>query len=344
MGRTEIAYTLPHQVGIALPIQEELTGPDLVQLAVLAEDEGFDAVFAGEIAGPEVFSLLGAVAASTNRVNLATGVVSVFTRSAALTAMAFVTLESLAPGRVIAGIGVGSHVVVDTWHGRNFVDTARTLREFVEAFRTAAAGERTTYPGVRVRTSGFRVTLPLPGSIPVFIGAMTHNGLRLAGAVSDGVLLAFCPSEEVAERIAFVREGAERADRDPDAVTIAVYVNAYAGPEIGVATERMRRLILQYAVQPTHQPSFLGAFPQAPAAAKAWDAGDRTAALDLVSTDVVHRLTAVGSSAVVADRLDQLRSAGVTLPVLFPQSLRFGDAISPAETISRVGAELRRRR
>jgi hypothetical protein len=56
----------------------------------------------------------------------------------------------------------------------------------------------------------------------------------------------------------------------------------------------------------------------------------------------VLRLAPIGDAAAVAHRLEELRAAGATLPVLFPQSLRLGDAEGPAETIRAVAAALHR--
>ena len=72
-----------------MPIDDGLGVPEYLRLARAAEDSGYDSVWAGEVAGPEVFSLLGVLAASTSRVRLGTGIASVYPRSPALAAMGF---------------------------------------------------------------------------------------------------------------------------------------------------------------------------------------------------------------------------------------------------------------
>lgn len=327
-------------VGVALPVQEHLSPVQLVELVQQAEALGYGIAYTGEIAGPEVFSLLGALAMRTERIQLATGVVSVFARSPALTAMAFATLAGLAPGRVVAGLGVGSRVVVEDWHGLVFSDASTRLRESVDVIRRLLAGDKVSYEGAALRLSGFRVTVPDVEQVPLVLGAINPVGLRLAGQVADGVLLAFCPPDEVEERVSYVREGARSAGRDPDDVVVYSYVNAYAGADQDAARERMRRLVLQYAVQPTHRRAFARSFPDLRSATELWDAGDRTSALKQVSEHTVDRVCPVGTGSDIAGRIGELRARGIDVPVLFPQSLSFGDVTSPRGTIEAVAEAL----
>lgn len=327
--------------GVSLPVQEELSAPRLVGLARLAEDEGFDSVFLGEIAGVEGFATLGAMASATERVRLVTGVLSIYSRSPVLTAMGFATLSSLAPGRIAAGIGTGSHTVVEDWHGRSLTAAKQTTTEFVEIFRRVMAGERVTYEGRQLATKGFRLQIPLAGPVPVLMGSFNPTMLRLAGAIADGVILAFCPPAGMVERIAEIRRGATAAGRDPDELEIAAYVNCYAGDDVGPAMERFRRLVLQYAVLPTHRAGFVESFPRIDEATKLWGEGKRREALELVPDETVLDLCPVGDAASVIAHLERVRAAGVDLPVAFPQSLRMGDAETPAATIRALAAELR---
>lgn len=329
-------------IGVSLPIQEHLRAGDYVDLAVLAEREGMDTAFVGEIAGLEAFTALGMLAARTESIRLATGVVSIYTRSVALTAMGFASAASLAPGRIVAGLGTGSHVVVDQWHGGRLTKARQRMIEFVTILRRALRGERINHSGEAFSVRDYQLQIPPPNpDIPVLLGSFNQGMLRLAGEIADGVILAFCPVDELPDRIDHIHQGAVATGRDPDCLQIAAYVNAYAGSEPDAAMERFRRLVLQYAVQPTHRAGFVSSIPQLDRATELWNAGERRAALRLVPDDAVLRLCPIGSATDVLTRLEAVRSAGVTLPVLFPQSLQPGDADSPAGTISAVAAAAR---
>lgn len=305
----------------------------LVELAQAAEECGFGAVVAGEVAGPDVFGLLGAVAASTRSVRIGTGVIAIGVRPPALAAMGFATLASLAPGRVFAGIGVSSPTVVAGWHGRAFGPPLAVVREFVPALRTALRGARLDVEGRHVRASGFRLTLPAQAEVPVVLAAMNPRMLRLAGEIADGVFLTWCPPDEVPAKLALVHEGAERAGRDPAELLVVASFLGYGGPRPEAALERLRRYLVAYATVPTHRASFAGSVERLADVERAWRRGDRREALRLVGDEAVHRLCAVGDGEVVAERARALAAAGVDLPVVLAVAAEPGDEEGPFATV-----------
>ena len=330
-------------IGVSLPVQDELAAPDYVRLAQLAESEGYHTVFFGEIAGGEAFAVLGAMAQATRRIRLAPGVVSIYTRGPVLMGMGFASLASLAPGRVAIGLGTGSHMIVEGWNGRRLDAPLQTMRETVDLLRRIVSGERVEAAGPQVNVAPYRLQMPSPGPVPVIIGPFNPGMTRLAGEIADGVLLAWSPPEELSQRIALVHEGAERAGRDPASIEIGLYVQAYAGPRVDDALERFRRLVLEYAIRPTHRAAFVGSFPEIDRATDLWNRGDRAGALALVPDEAVHSLVPIGEAATIVDRLEEVRALGVTLPVLYAQSLDRGDPDSSAGTIAAVAAEVRQR-
>ena len=150
----------PLDVGLALPTQEGLSASDYVELARLGDEEGFHTVTVGEIAGADAFTVLGAIASTTSRIRLGSGIIAIYNRSPVLTAMSFASLESLAPGRVFAGLGTGSHRIVEDWNDRDFQAPLQTMREYVEIFRAVGRGERIDRAG----ESRERSRVPAPAS------------------------------------------------------------------------------------------------------------------------------------------------------------------------------------
>ena len=189
--------------------------------------------------------------------------------------MGFQTLASLAPGRVIAGVGVSSPTVIERWHGGTFAPPLAYVREFLPALRQALDGEKLALDGEYVRSQGFRTTLPPGPRIPVVVGAMRPTMVGLSGELADGAFLTWCPPEEAEERVELVREGARRAGRDPDELLIMASFFGYAGPELDAARERMRRYVMQYASVSTHRDSFARSIPNLAEVEAAWQAGDR---------------------------------------------------------------------
>lgn len=328
------------RLGLTMPVDDGLSAPQYLRLARAAEEHGYDSVWVGEVAGPEVFSMLGLIAASTTRIRVGSGIVGVYPRSAALAAMGFATLASAAPGRVLAGLGASSPMIVRDWHGREFTSPLATVEGYVAALRQAWAGERVVVEHPRV--AGFRAGLLPPDPPPVVLGAMNPGMLRLAGRIADGVFLTWCPPEEVAAKLALVREGERAAGRAAGTVWAAASFWGYAGDRVGEATERMRRFVLQYAMVPTHRGSFGRVFGELDRATALWQGGDRRAALALVPDEAVHRLCAIGDGAAVARRAHELHAAGVELPVVLTPGSVPGDLAGPLATIAEAARALPR--
>ena len=321
------------KLGVTIPVEEGLTLPQLIELARAAEDGGYHTVLAGEVSGPDVFALLAAVGASLTRARVGTGIVPMTTRSLPLLAMGFASLASLAPGRVLAGLGLGSRTTVEEWHGRTLPPAVAFTREFVPAFRSVLAGERVDLDGEHITIRGFRLGLPPPAPVPVMLAAMNPRMLRLAGALADAVQLTWCPPAEVPALIEKVHAGAREAGRDPGEIEVVASFFGYGGPHTDEARERYRRYVLAYSQQPTHRAAFMRSLTRLDEIDALWAAGDRAAALALVDDAALDRLVAVGADA-VAERARRLTEAGVDVPVVLPAGAEPGDYEGALATVT----------
>ena len=315
------------RLGVTLPVEDGLSAPEYVSIARTAEECGLDSVWVGEVAGPEVFSMLGLIAGATSRIGLGTGIATVYPRTAPLAAMGFATLASAAPGRVTAGLGVSSPMIVREWHGLAYDRPLATMESYVGALRAAWAGEK---------VNGFRASMLPPAPVPVVIGAMYPRMLRLAGRIADGVFVTWCPPSEVPERLAHVREGEREAGREPGSVWAMTSFWGYAGDRTDRALERLRRVVLQYAMVPTHAGSFAGVFDDLGRATALWHDGDRRGALALVPDAAVDHLCALGDGATVARRAAEFGEQGVDLALVLTPGAEPGDVDGPHATIRRT--------
>ncbi|HVJ97641.1 MAG TPA: LLM class flavin-dependent oxidoreductase, partial [Acidimicrobiia bacterium] len=108
--------------GFDLPIEQVL----------LAESLGYDSVWTAEAYGADALTPLAYLAAKTERIKLATGIVQISARTPAAAAMAFATLESLAGvGRVIAGLGLSGPQIVEGWYGEPWAKPLSRMRDYV---------------------------------------------------------------------------------------------------------------------------------------------------------------------------------------------------------------------
>lgn len=321
-------------VGITMPVEEGLTAGQLLELTEESERLGYHTALSGEVAGAEVFSLLGMAAARTSRIRLGAGVLPTFTRPAPLAAMGFATLASLAPGRIVAGFGASSPIIVDRWNGLPFTKPFTTTREYLELFGLIMAGGKVGYGGEQLTCDGFRLGIEVPGPVPVWLGAMGDRMLSLAGEVADGAFLAWCTPSEVAAKRRRVHEAARDAGRDPASIELVCSLSCYAGDHPEEARERLRRTVLAYAMVPTHRKSFTESLPRLADATEAWAAGDRRAALDLVDDSAVDATCAVGVEA-VRRRIAEYAAVGIDTVILLPKGARPGDAEGSMQTALR---------
>lgn len=273
------------RTGVAL--RDPLPWREFLHIAQTAESTGYEAVLVPEIAGREAFATHAALAVTTSVIRLGSGVVTVQARRALTTAMAAATVQELSGGRFVLGLGAGSA-------GPRPLEV---VRDYVGRLRDAWSGRPVT------GEDGREARLALePGSPPpLWLGALGDGMIRLAGEIGDGVLLNWCTPERVAAARALVAEGAERAGRDPSAVTVAVYIRASLGHEEDLAVAALREAAAQYVLLPHYRRQF------------------EAMGLGAEASEATVRAVCLLSTAAEAEaRLGEYRGAGADLPVVYP--------------------------
>jgi alkanesulfonate monooxygenase SsuD/methylene tetrahydromethanopterin reductase-like flavin-dependent oxidoreductase (luciferase family) len=127
------------------------------------------------------------IAARTTSIRIGSGVTGMYARPPALTAMGFATLASCAPGRIIAGLGTSSPIIVEGWYGTPFVNPVGTAGEFIAVLRQALTGLTVSFAGRRLRSDGFRATMIPPSPVPVLLAAMNDGSAHAAPASPRGL-------------------------------------------------------------------------------------------------------------------------------------------------------------
>src|SRR6266576_2439242 len=178
---------------VALYLQDAHPIRDGMRYAQIAESNGFEAVWQAESRlVREATVPMAAFAAVTDRIKVGSGVVNNWTRNVGLLAATFSTLDDLAPGRVILGIGawwdpLARKVGIHRHH------ELRAMRETVEASRRLLAMERVSYTGDFVHLDDVEIDIVhgdrSPKQVPIYIGATGMKMMALAGEIGDGVVL-----------------------------------------------------------------------------------------------------------------------------------------------------------
>jgi F420-dependent oxidoreductase-like protein len=227
------------------------------QLALVREAEslGFHSVWAAEAYGSDTATVLGWLAAQTERIKIGSAIFQMPGRSPAMTAMTAATLDVLSDGRMLLGIGSSGPQVAEGWHGERFGRQIQRTREYVAIVRKALARERLEFEGETY-------TLPLPDGpgkalkltiapvqerIPIYLAAIGPNNTRLTGEIADGWMPFMLSPEHLTELREPLEEGARRAGRTFDSsFDIAPNVNVCMDDDIDRARDVLRPFLALY--------------------------------------------------------------------------------------------------
>ncbi len=227
------------RVGIHVPQLGRAVSPGLLlEIAVLAEELGFaDLWFSDHVAipasssmpsfFPEPVALMAAVATHTETIRLGTSVLVPAYRNPMHLAKQWGTLDWLAPGRTILGVGAGWLASEFAACGVDFADRGRRLDDYVRGWRalwsgdTSADGEFFAFRDVAMK--------PRPSApVPIWVGGSSPGALRRAGWC-DGWHGTWAPVEVFARGLATVRRHAADSGRDPTAVTASMHMEVRVG-------------------------------------------------------------------------------------------------------------------
>jgi coenzyme F420-dependent glucose-6-phosphate dehydrogenase len=216
---------------------EQFAARPLLEFAVAAEGYGFDSVVVSDhfqpwkhTDGHAPFSLswLAALGERTSRIKLGTSVLTpTFRYHPSIVAQAMGTLASLYPGRILLGVGTGESLnevapLGIEWPA--FQERLDRLREAIELMRLLWTEDRVTYSGKYFQTRSATVYERPEAPPPLYIAATGAVAARLAGRVADGFICTSGKPVELYEKtlLPAVREGAEKAGRDPAQIELMI--------------------------------------------------------------------------------------------------------------------------
>ena len=194
--------------------------------AVQAEHLGYDSIWITDhFNNRNVYVSLAVIANYTERIKIGPGVTNPYLIHPVMTAQSVASLNEVAPGRVICGIGAGDRTTLDMV-GTEMKAPLRTVKEAVEIIRRQVNREKGEYAGDKFTTSaGARFNFRVGNSVPIYIGAQGPKMLRLAGSMGDGALINASHPDDIERAVAQIRRGAERAGRSMDEIDVAAYTS-----------------------------------------------------------------------------------------------------------------------
>jgi F420-dependent oxidoreductase-like protein len=319
------------KLGLNLGYAPPGTNPaDLFPLVQEAEGLGFDSVWVAEAWGTDAVSVLGWLAARTERIKLGSAIMQIPGRTPTNAAMTAATLDLLSGGRFLLGLGTSGPQVVEGWHGQAWGRPLGRTREYVEIVRAALRREVVAHEGEHYRipwdgpdATGLGKPLklmlrPLRAEIPVYLAALGPKNVALAAEIADGWLPIFVAPERFAETF-----GPSVATAPPG-FEIAATASVLVGDDVAALRDALRPHVALYV-------GGMGAkgrnFYNALVRRYGWEAeaeriqelylgGRQRDAIAAVPDELVDAVSLIGPKERIAERLEAWRETPVTTLVL----------------------------
>jgi 5,10-methylenetetrahydromethanopterin reductase len=296
-------------------------------VAVKAEASGYDSVWMHEsLFQRDIVTCISAMAASTNRIRIGSGVMNTFTRHPVTAATTFATLSELSEGRVVLGLGLGSFPTVPLI-GYKIFPVGRTkplkrIKEYVEVVRAVWKGGTVEYEGEFFKVHDLTLGFELKSPVPVFVASLSPKTLAFAGREADGAILSpgLSTVRGTERMVASVKAGETAGGRK---VEKASYLLTSLDPDRKKAKDAIRDYyFFVFQLSDVVKPEALEPYGVTDEMLKpmkeAYRRGDIAEAKRLVPEAAIEALTISGDVDHAAERVEEYRKAGVTLPILMP--------------------------
>jgi alkanesulfonate monooxygenase SsuD/methylene tetrahydromethanopterin reductase-like flavin-dependent oxidoreductase (luciferase family) len=213
---------MARKLTIGVNWQGRLDYQAIIERAKLADSAGIHSVWVAEAWGRDAFTLLTLLAEHTRKLQLATSIVNIYSRTPAALAQHFGTLDELSGGRMIIGLGTSGPQVIEHFHGIRFNPPLTRLREYVDIINTLISGTPLNYDG-KVFKLGRGFTLrfePVRKHIPIFIASLNRNSVEFTAQKTDGWLPVMIPLGSLKKAVGDFRAVTKAAGRDPNSVMV----------------------------------------------------------------------------------------------------------------------------
>jgi F420-dependent oxidoreductase-like protein len=294
------------------------------------EQAGLDTIWVAEAYGFDGVSLMGYLAAETERVQIASGILPIYTRTPTLLAMTAAGVDALSGGRAMLGIGASGPQVIEGFHGVAYDAPVTRTREVIEICRKVWKKERVTHQGKKYQLpleggTGLgkplkMITNPVRDEIPITVAALGPKSVEMTAELADGWLPIFYLASKARERWGAALD-AGKAKRDPARAPLEVYAGGAVG--IGEGLESLRDMgrpmaALYIGGMGARGKNFynelFASYGYEKEAAEIQDlylSGSKPEAAAAIPQSFIDATTLIGPEGFVKERLAELRESGV---------------------------------
>jgi alkanesulfonate monooxygenase SsuD/methylene tetrahydromethanopterin reductase-like flavin-dependent oxidoreductase (luciferase family) len=291
----------------------------MIKVGKLGDRAGIDSLWVTEstlVPGRDSISTIGALAASTSRIKLATGIMNIFTRTSTLIASTVATLDELSKGRMILGLGTGHKDPLTHWHSVKFEHPLTRMKESVEVIRAILSAETVDYKGRTVSIRGFKLAMNSTRRlVPIYIAAVGEEMAKLAGKVGDGVLVTMKPVKQLKTFLDYALQASQTVHSK--GFQTAAYVLSFISEDQEANLGAARRVIATYCAAPFYNRVFVNAGYEREAheISTYWNTGHKDSAAQAVTERMIGDFASIGIEEAIRTT-EKYRKQGVNLPIL----------------------------
>lgn len=324
---------LSTQIGYAGGIKEAAD-----QVADL-ERAGIDMVWVAEAYGIDAVSVMGYLAAKTESVEIASGILPLYSRTPALLAMTAAGVDVLSDGRCVLGLGASGPQVIEGWHGVAYDRPLARTREIIEICRQVWRRDRLVHSGPAYEIplpaeqgTGLgkplkMITRPVRDRIPIYVAALGEKNVALSAEVADG-WLPFLYMPERAGEVWGEALAAGGAKRSPELGPLEISAGGLlaVGDDVAAVRDFMRPTVALY-VGGMGAPgrNFYNALvcrygfeKEAKLIQQLYLDGKKDEAAAAVPDALLESMSLVGPEGYVKERIAAFRESGVTVLNVIP--------------------------
>jgi len=285
-----------------------------IYYAIQAEKRGFDNLWITDhYNNRNVYVTLTATAMYTKKIVFGPGVTNPYLVNPVVTAQSIVSLNELAPGRVVLGIGAGDKTTLD-FVGVEMEKPLTAVVETIEIFRRMMEGKSVTFEGEVFKTKGTKFNFKTKEKIPVYVGAQGPKMLETAGKIGDGVLINASHPKDVDYAVDCIKRGVSEAGKKLSDVDVTAYTSfsvhenlekakEAAVPVVAFITAGSPNVVLErHGIDLKKADKIRGALKT----------GDFGQAFGSVSPEMIQAFSVCGTPDICIEQINRLLKAGIS--------------------------------
>ncbi len=312
---------------VALYLQDAHDLRDGLEIVKYAEEKGFHSVWQAESRlVRDAIVPMAAYSAVTEKIKIGSAVINNWTRNIGLLASTFLTLDDLAPNRIICGIGAWWDPLAKNV-GINRTKPLKAMEETITVLRRLLNMENVTFEGEFVHVNGIELDVVHgrrePRNVPIYIGATGGKMIEMTGRIADGIVMNYCvPVEYNDYALEQLDKGLKESGRKMEEFDRPQLVVCSVDEDHDKAIDTTRELLTQYLAQQPHIAQASGVsmdIVESIQAILGWPATHEQiqAAKYLVPEDLIHRITASGTPVEARAKVQEYIDHGCTCPILY---------------------------